>query len=600
MNQVKFKTGTKLGDVLAFLPHGVINKTETGIGATTLEAICPRNSIIVEPTKAIVADKSRIHECLGVMGGFSAKEIEEYLTDNKDKFKKIFVVSDSVGRLISILKDLGEDVYNQYHYLIDEGEQYQTEAGYRVGMGVAIDYYWEFPPQSRTFQSAFLYRFSNPRLSLEPKVIYGYEEPIRRKVSLLITNNSILETIEVLQKLEGLNLIFCNSIEAINNIIELGGFPAEECAVYCGEDSVEKVKIYHQPFTNKPFHKYSFYTAAYFSGLDIIGDYNVISVIDATKIHTLLSPSKLKQIVGRVRENVLNDIIISSYTPNLAQHYTDYVQARLDDANRAIEIAKICEVIENNKWFNNIKAGIIKTDFDGVLITREDKDGNLVPNYEVIDSKYIHLKTGTDLYSTPTGLKDYLEQEGHKVSLICKSHSFSQEQIQQLNSYREKVLQDKLEATQRIYNLIKNEELKGELDFTRIDLRQLMHETTGITRKLLAFYLDFKDAEALLKSCGDDSFINKYKGSHSFQKLDNNHIFKKKISSAFKANSKFTSQEIGKSINEISKSVGITNQTLKDVQALKILKRFIRVKRCKIVIGMESRIDGYEVIGMVA
>ena len=43
--------GTKLSEVMDELPHGIINKNYTGIGGTTLELDCNRNSIVVEPLK---------------------------------------------------------------------------------------------------------------------------------------------------------------------------------------------------------------------------------------------------------------------------------------------------------------------------------------------------------------------------------------------------------------------------------------------------------------------------------------------------------------------------------------------------------------------
>ena len=43
----------KLSDVFETTPYGLIKKNRTGVGATTLELKCPRNSIIVVPTKAL-------------------------------------------------------------------------------------------------------------------------------------------------------------------------------------------------------------------------------------------------------------------------------------------------------------------------------------------------------------------------------------------------------------------------------------------------------------------------------------------------------------------------------------------------------------------
>ena len=53
------KNGAKLADVFHFLPAGIIDKKETGIGATTLEMKSLRNSIIIEPLKITVIEKEK-------------------------------------------------------------------------------------------------------------------------------------------------------------------------------------------------------------------------------------------------------------------------------------------------------------------------------------------------------------------------------------------------------------------------------------------------------------------------------------------------------------------------------------------------------------
>ena len=55
-----------LTDTIKELPHGIINKTETGIGATTLELNSERNSIIVEPLKVTASAKAEKHNALYV------------------------------------------------------------------------------------------------------------------------------------------------------------------------------------------------------------------------------------------------------------------------------------------------------------------------------------------------------------------------------------------------------------------------------------------------------------------------------------------------------------------------------------------------------
>lgn len=596
MSELKFKNGTKLSDVMSFLPPGVINKTETGIGATYLEAICKRNSIIVEPLRAIVTDKSKQHNCLGFMSGVSEETVTEYLNLKKDDFRKIFVVSDSVGKLITILNKYEKDVYKNYFYLIDEVEQYQTEAGYRTRMGIAIDYYKEFTACNRAMMTATMYKFSNPLISTEPTTEYSYDVPKKRKITLKCTNNPTLEAIATIKSLEGKTLIYFNSVDGINKIIELGDFKKEDCAVYCGNDSKEKVKALFQEFTNTPNHKYNFFTSAYFSGIDILGDYNIVTIIDATVIHTLLYPCKLKQISGRVRNTVLSDTIISNYTRNLEVRYTDYVESKLKDAYSAIDLIGQTQKLNCDKWFNNIRETIIKQEFDGIKIIREDKDGVVIPNFEEIDYKYIHLRSGTDLYSDSEGLKKYLITHGNDVSYSIINHTFSQEQIIKLNSYKEKVEEEKQEVTKIVYDLIKSEETRGVFNFSAVDFRQLIYESTGTAKKLFSFYYEFRDAEALRKSKGDERLLNDYKVTYSFEKLNSNHTFKKKMDEIFKPNFKFSSEQVTCNVNTINSEEILGCGILNENKAIKYLKRFYTVKRCKIRIG-DRRIDGYEIIG---
>ena len=52
------KNGAWLSTVLSYLPNGIINKGVTGIGATTMELNCDRNSIVIQPLKITVDQKS--------------------------------------------------------------------------------------------------------------------------------------------------------------------------------------------------------------------------------------------------------------------------------------------------------------------------------------------------------------------------------------------------------------------------------------------------------------------------------------------------------------------------------------------------------------
>ena len=74
------------------LPCGIINKTETGIGATTVEFNAKRNSIIVEPLKVTASTKAFEHKDTLYVGSpttlhpkkITQNDIKKYIEDNVD------------------------------------------------------------------------------------------------------------------------------------------------------------------------------------------------------------------------------------------------------------------------------------------------------------------------------------------------------------------------------------------------------------------------------------------------------------------------------------------------------------------------------------
>lgn len=108
---------TKLTDVFTEfpfgLPHGIVAKEETGMGATTLEILAKRNSIIVEPIKITASSKANEFGKLYVgsptknfhPNKITDEEILDYLKSDVE-FKKIIVVADSLGRVIKAIQKL--------------------------------------------------------------------------------------------------------------------------------------------------------------------------------------------------------------------------------------------------------------------------------------------------------------------------------------------------------------------------------------------------------------------------------------------------------------------------------------------------------------
>lgn len=104
------------------MPHGIVDKRITGIGATTLEIKAERSSIIVVPTRQLAKNKVLNNDnCLYVGSNCdnrgnstSPQSIKRHLQNNRFHYKKFIVVADSLGKLIKCLQDEGLDVYNNF------------------------------------------------------------------------------------------------------------------------------------------------------------------------------------------------------------------------------------------------------------------------------------------------------------------------------------------------------------------------------------------------------------------------------------------------------------------------------------------------------
>ena len=140
-----------LSTYLDKMPHGIIDKKISGIGATTLEINSKRNSIIVLPTKALAYSKHLNHvdtlyvgSAIGDKKNVSNAEINKYLAQGG--YKKFLVVADSLKRLLGLIK---EENYNNYFLMIDEIDVFQSDSNYRPQLEDVIDYYLKFLPKNR-------------------------------------------------------------------------------------------------------------------------------------------------------------------------------------------------------------------------------------------------------------------------------------------------------------------------------------------------------------------------------------------------------------------------------------------------------------------
>lgn len=336
LNYIILKDNTKLGQVLNRLPHGIIDKGITGIGATTLEIMdSTRSSIVVVPTKALAYNKYKETNnrkedeyCFYIGSGIGdvkhsprIADIQTYILNRGEQVCKFITVADSLSTLIKALTDLSINWSSEYFLLVDEIDTMQEDSAYRPKLESVMDWYFKFPIQNRAVVSATLNNFSNPKMLKEHKTVIQWEHNPQRDINLYYTDyvdDVAKNTINMLlHNTEDKILIAYNSIDGIANIIEqLPQVYKGDIGILCSERSNDKVKMYLDDNINiisETGHlnkRIVFMTCAYFAGIDIMDRCHLITVSTRLQPFTYLSANRMAQIAGRCRQGNLSETII--------------------------------------------------------------------------------------------------------------------------------------------------------------------------------------------------------------------------------------------------------------------------------------------------
>ncbi len=345
-----------LSDYLTKMPHGLVDKKITGIGATTLEINSKRNSIIVFPTKALAYGKHSKHpntlyvgsEIKGEREKVTNQQIKEYLA--KDGHKKLLVVADSLGRLLGII---GKN-YKDYFLMIDEIDVLQTDNNFRPQLENVIDYYLMFPLKNRCMVTATMKDFNNLILKKECKFSITWTYNSRRDVRLLHTNNIIQTVIEeVISHPKDKIFIAYNSILQIQNIIStLDEETRKECAILCSEASIKEAGEYFVPKLGDNDTlpaRINFATCCYFTGIDIEDSYHLITVSDVRRSHSMLTIDRMTQIHGRCRKDdgILSETIIYNTLGyvSVMESMDSYTVTLLNKAKKVLKVIESADDI---------------------------------------------------------------------------------------------------------------------------------------------------------------------------------------------------------------------------------------------------------------
>jgi hypothetical protein len=345
------KKGQYLDDIIPYIPTNTIcNKRLPGIGCTTLEIKCGRNSIIVLPYLPVIIGKcldehgNLRKDIIGIYGDKNIDDISEYLETRGNSFKKILCTPEKFDLVMKAITGNGEDPHNDYFLLLDECETIIKDIAYRPRIKSPLKEFFNFkgkamisatpivPRDSRFEQHNFQY------LSIVPHKNRKYKVDLE----LLGTNN----VVSVLRKYirehsEETLCIFTNCSKTITKIIN--DLKLHDTAkVFCAERliikrfRVTKVKqVYTSLDDSKDgLSKVNFFTSRFFCAVDM--EYREIKphVIMVSNIyysdHSRIDPATdAIQISGRFREGITKMIHITNFNSDIP--FKSYAELRKQD-----------------------------------------------------------------------------------------------------------------------------------------------------------------------------------------------------------------------------------------------------------------------------
>lgn len=570
---MRLEQGDKLGQFMDRVPFGILDKTITGLGATTLELETQvRDSIIVVPTKSLAYNKHLTTEqrkgenssmYIGspignILTDITPENIRDYLSLDNGKKKKFLVVADSLWKVI---ETIGPSVYHDYFLMVDEIDTMQSDSVYRPNLEKVIDYYFRFDRTMRAAVTATLRAFSDVRLLREAYVTTIWEQNPVRDIRLIEAREVDVTAEEVvrnlLEKTESeIILVAYNSLDGILNIINLlseeHSAIKQQCGVLCSERNQDKVREYTKDVldvNNNLQKRIVFMTCAYFAGIDINDKCHVISISSNYQPFTLLSTERLTQIQGRCRNGVLSETIIYDITPmedtvQTLKAYRTVLLRKAEKFSRAVnELHQLCKFDSDLSDMGIFVERLLTMKADSqvaknypVTIIRENIDGNIVPAYFNIDALLEKWELHHTLYSRSGALLEKLKEQ-HRVEFELSDQGKSErhnDSIQQVKTNNREILTQTLSNAKEA---LLNWEAEGANMGTLDSLIKLSNKQEAIFfirfKRLYPYFETAFLADKLIEVHEDKREFMRLNNSLIFWALDNTHAFKSHLLAKF-------------------------------------------------------------------
>lgn len=434
------------------LPHGILDKRYTGVGATTVEIKSPRKSIIVFPFRKLALEKFKKYKdkkelvfYVGTDENFKSKDIDDiksFVKKNENLNIKFLVVADSIGKVVQGIEKAGQNPYEDYFMALDEVEILQMQSSFRSRLPLCFDYFNKFT--KRCFVSATILDFTHedlkalPRYTVEKYEILEEEGPAEYTEDLYLrkyNSNSphlavakdLVEFYKDKSKKDYKFFIGINSNDAIIQFIDEFEKENKEIKITVIISETGKQGIltkYHGEITGEKLpSNITLSTCIAWSGIDIKEPYFAVAISLNTKLHHHFSFENLIQFFGRCRLKKRFQLI---KTLVLGQDYLEKKEENVISFEMRIKnIESLIKYIE--------KVITYKKDRESILYDLSKSDNPLIykgiderprPNWLLNDLENYQNQIVDDYSNQQKGLLARLDQRYNVISKETEDYSF--------------------------------------------------------------------------------------------------------------------------------------------------------------------------------
>jgi len=438
---IEAPVGTRyLNEFMGTLPTGILNKKETGCGATSVMLENKEHVIVCCPTIQLI--KSKIsqypnercpYELCGVMKGVTVQDIEAYIQwcMGKQQPAKIMTTYDSFPKVAATIGDhlrYCKIVVDEYQELLDAAV-YRNKAiksllrelrGYEnVTYLSATPIPYDYVPEELVGLSK--YEIHWPEQSRIKPCRIQTDSPFSKVFDIICQHKAGNPLVIGGQQVQEY-FFFVNSVKAIKRIIKAARLKPDEVKIVCAKDEKNKLKLGEEykiqdiPDPNKTF---TFCTKTVFYGADFYSDAGLIVVVSDGHVRSTLLDisSDILQIAGRIRSvnNPFKNLILHIHSPSSVLPSHEEFEAELTERVRKAEqdihafdelVPKGLESVIIEKQKVNEPEAVSFYDPDTHTVKIDSlKIAHMRHKFETIDS----------IYTDGISLRNAYEQDGYNM-----------------------------------------------------------------------------------------------------------------------------------------------------------------------------------------